>query len=312
LTTTLSFKEETVNQVLKKAAECAWTIIKLVIPFSLVCDFLNYFGVIENTAFLFSPIGNALLLPSGIAIALASGFFFNLYAGIAVAATLDLTSSQWTIFGIFLATCHSMPIEGAVLKKVGMPLTWHWLTRIACGFTGAWLFSKLFINTDRVLSQFPHQDKGGGLTQNADMTFFSFLLDSLSNSCLLAAKVIALVVGLIVFFELLKSIKIVARFLNTHAYFSSLIVGGLLGVTYGAGILLKEIKNVNKFERVLLLVFLMLAHGLIEETLLFTFFGASPLPILSFRIGFGLYSVLLTYLFMKSTSTENENLVVRK
>lgn len=299
------------NQVLNKAVECAWTIIKLVIPFSLVCDFLNYFGVIESTAFLFSPIGHALLLPPGIAIALASGFFFNMYAGIAVAATLDLTSTQWTIFGIFLGICHSMPIEGAILKKVGMPLTWHWLTRITCGFTGAWLFSK-FINTDELLSQFPNQGKSGSLTQNVDMTFFSFLLDSLSSSCLLAAKVIILVVSLIVFFELLKSIRVVARFLNTHAYFSSLIAGGLLGVIYGAGILLKEIKKVNKFERVLLLVFLMLAHGLIEETLLFTFFGASPLPILSFRIGFGLYGVLLTYLFMKSTSTENENLVVRK
>ena len=297
------------NQVFKKAAECAWTIIKLVIPFSLVCDFLNYFGVIESTAFLFSPIGHALLLPSGITIALASGFFFNLYAGIAVAATLDLTSTQWTIFGIFLATCHSMPIEGAVLKKVGMPLTWHWFARIACGFIGAWLFSQ-FINTDELLSQIPLQDKSESLAQNVDVTFFAFFLNSLSSSFLLATKVIILVVTLIVFFELLKSIRLVARFLNTHAYFSSLLVGGLLGVTYGAGILLKEIKNVNKFERILLLVFLMLAHGLIEETLLFTFFGANAIPILSFRIGFGLFSVLLTYLFMKSISTEQ--LVIRK
>lgn len=297
------------NQVFKKASECAWTIIKLVIPFSLVCDLLDYFGVIGSTAFLFSPIGHALVLPPGIAIALASGFFFNLYAGIAVAATLDLTPSQWTIFGIFLATCHSMPIEGAVLKKVGMPLTWHWLARLTCGFSAAWLFSK-FINLDQVLSQFPLEDKSESVAQNVDVTFFSFLLNSLASSFLLAAKVIILVVSLIVFFELLKSIRPVARFLNTHAYFSSLIVGGLLGVTYGAGILLKEIKNVKKSERILLLVFLMLAHGLIEETLLFTFFGANALPILFFRISSGLLGVLLVYLFLKGTSSER--LAVRK
>lgn len=298
------------NPLLKKAYECAWTVIKLVIPFSIVCDLLSYFGVIERTAFLFAPIGDALMLPPGITIALASGFLFNMYAGITVAATLDLTQSQWTIFGIFLALCHSMLIEAAVLKEMGIPVSWNWLTRITCGFTAAWLFSQ-FIDPEQILSELPLKDKSESLAQNVDVTFFSFLFDSLGRSLLLTAKVTFLVVGLIVFFELLKTIRPVGRFLKTHAYFSSLIVGGLLGVTYGAGILLKEIKNIDKFERVLLLVFLMLAHNLIEETVLFTFFGAKALPIIFFRIGFALFCVLLTYLYMKSTSWKEE-LVVKK
>ena len=118
------------RQILQKAYQCAWVIIKLVIPFSLICDLFNYFGIIEHIAFIFNPISEALLLPPGTALALASGFLFNLYAGIAVATRLELTPYQWTIFGIFLSICHSIPLETAVLKKVGMPIVFHSLSRL--------------------------------------------------------------------------------------------------------------------------------------------------------------------------------------
>jgi hypothetical protein len=288
-----------VNQAIRKAFNCAYTIIILVIPFSLVCSLLNYLGVIQNVAFLFSPFGSALMLPPGIAIAMASGCFFNLYAGIAVAETLDLTASQWTIFGIFLAVCHSIPLEGAVLKKVGIPFTWHCLTRLFCGFGSAWAFSRLIYANEVSSLSFSIPSKDLNLVPKVTKSFISFLFESLGDSLTLTVKIITLVVSLILLFELLKSQKMVAKFLDKNPYFSSLLVGGLLGITYGAGILLKDIKNVSKLQRVLLLSFLMLAHGLIEETLLFSFFGASPLPILFIRVGLGSLAVILMYLFAR-------------
>lgn len=289
------------NKVIKKAFACAYTIIILIVPFSLLCDLLSYFGVINNIAFLFGPIGKSLLLPPDIVIALASGFFFNLYAGIAVASTLDLTPSQWTIFGIFLATCHSIPIEGVVLKKVGMPFTFHCLARLFCGFGSAWIFAHFLSIDKKVFPTLSVPNQGKELALNIDSRFFDFLIKSLQNSIQLSVKIIVLVVGLILLFELLKNIKKVDIFLRKNSYISSLIVGSLLGITYGAGILLKDIKEVDRFQKILLLIFLMLAHGLIEETLLFSFFGASPFPILFFRVGVGLFAVILTYFILRNT-----------
>jgi hypothetical protein len=285
------------SQILQKACNCALKIVKLVIPFSLFCDLLQYFGIIENIAFLFNPISQILLLPNGAGLALASGFFFNLYAGIAVAATLDLTPFQWTIFGTFLAMCHSIPLEGAVLKKVGMPITWHCATRFLCGFSSAWLVSRLMNNPAYFQAAIPKGDVN--IVRHTNESVILQISNSISNACFLTIKIVVLVSSLIIFFELIKKIPFITKFLNSHAYASSLIVGILLGVTYGAGILLKDIQNVSKQQRMLLLVFLMLAHGLIEETLLFTYFGAIPMPVLSFRLGFALLGLALTYLFFK-------------
>jgi hypothetical protein len=285
------------SQILQKAYRCAFVIIKLVIPFSLACDILKYFGIIENIAFLFNPISQTLLLPNGTGLALASGFFFNLYAGIAVAATLDMTPFQWTIFGTFLAMCHSIPLEGAVLKKVGMPIVWHWLTRLGCAFSGAWLVSRLMSNS--AYAQVTLPQGSANVVQYTNSSFALYLLHSISNVCWLTVKIVLLVTSLIIFFELIKKIPFIARLLNSHAYASALIVGILLGVTYGAGILLKDIQNVSKQQRLRLLVFLMLAHGLIEETLLFTYFGANPMPIMFFRLGFALLGLVVISLFPK-------------
>jgi hypothetical protein len=283
--------------MLQKAYKCAWVIVKLVIPFSLACDILKYFGIIEHLAFLFNPISQALLLPNGAGLAMASGFFFNLYAGIAVASTLDLTPFQWTIFGMFLATCHSIPLEGAVLKKVGMPITWHWLTRLGCAFSSAWLVSRLMGNPAYFPAALPQES--ATIVQSTKTEFGWYLLHSVGNVCLLTAKIVLLVTSLIIFFELLKKIPFIARLLDSYAYASALVVGILLGVTYGAGLLLKDIQSVSKQQRLRLLVFLMLAHGLIEETLLFTYFGANPLPIMLFRVGFALLAVVLIGLLPK-------------
>lgn len=86
---------------------------------------------------------------------------------------------------------------------------------------------------------------------------------------------------------------------------SSLSVGGFLGVTYGASILLQEIKQVQPEAKVLLLVFLMLAHGLVEETLIFAFFGADIWNIFMIRVGIALLVVFVLFLIIKEFKKRN-------
>jgi hypothetical protein len=43
-----------------------------------------------------------------------------LYAAIAFAAPLGLTPYQWTILAVFLGVCHSLIVECAVMKRLGV------------------------------------------------------------------------------------------------------------------------------------------------------------------------------------------------
>lgn len=280
------------NDALKKSLSSSWMIVKLVVPFALGIDILNYLGVIDNISFLFEPITNLLDLPSGVALSIAAGFFFNLYAGIAVAASLGLNGYEWTIVGTFLAICHSIPLEVAVLKKVGFPIITHSLTRFFAAIIGGMIAAKI---ATPELMQFTNE----AVVHNESQTFWLMLLESFKNSIYLTVKIVLLVTVLIFLFEFLKKWKPFQAFLDKHAYMSSLLVGGLLGVTYGAGILLKDIKSVPSQHKLYLLTFLMLAHGLIEETVLFGLFHADLLIIFSIRIGIALIAVLLVYLFSK-------------
>lgn len=286
------------KETLKKALQSSWIIIKLVIPFSIASDLLQFYGIIESVSFIFEPFTNSLHLPSGVALSFASVIFFNIYAGIAVASTLGLSSYEWTIVGTFMAICHSIPLEVAVLKKVGMNIHIHWISRFILGYVGA-LIAMYVTPLDL------HLVHNEVVTQNQLQEFLPYLLNSIYNSLTLALKVILLVVSLIFIFELLKKSKNFKNFLEKHSYMSSLSVGGLLGVTYGASILLQEIKQVQPEAKLLLLVFLMLAHGLVEETLLFAFFGADIWNIFMIRVGIALLVVFVLFLIIKEFKKRN-------
>lgn len=287
------------KEVLNKALSSSWMIIKLVVPFAVGIDVLNYLGIIDKVSFLFEPITEILGLPPGVALALAAGFFFNLYAGIAVAASLGLTGFEWTIVGTFLAICHSIPLEVAVLKKVGFPVIPHSVVRLFAGLIGGVLVAFVIspeladIRNEVVLSQ------------NND-TFWIMLLASVKNSIYLTIKIILLVTVLIFVFEIFRKWKPVERYLDKHTYLSSLLVGGLLGVTYGAGILLKDMESVDAKHKVYLLTFLMLAHGLIEETLLFGLFKADLFAIFGIRVGIALVAVFIVYLASMLRTKKNK------
>ncbi|MCG9554684.1 hypothetical protein L1D16_03870 [Vibrio sp. Isolate31] len=279
------------NEIFKQSLQVSFVIAKLVIPFSILSEILQFYGVIEYTSFIFEPIAQLLNLRHEVAIAFAASFFLNIYAGIAVAAGLSLTPYEWTIVGTFIAICHSIPMESAVLKKVGFPVNVHWLSRLVLGIVGAWFASLIT----------PETLTGGVFTQELMSAQYNGFIDlfknAVINAAILCVKICVLVSALICMFELIKRSKTYNAYLKKHTYMSSLLVGGLLGVTYGAGILLKDMNTVKNEHKVYLLTFLMLAHGLIEETLIFLMFGSDVMVIFAIRMFIALTAVLSVWLF---------------
>lgn len=279
---------------LRASFTSALLILRYVVPLHVLADLFLFFDVLKPLSGVFAPMTGLLDLPPEAAMALAGGMLLNIYAGIAFAAPLGLTPYQWTVLGVFLGVCHSMIVECAIMARLGISYGYSIVLRV----TGAWLAVTPVLllppswfgpAVQPAHIARPHFDHVGGL-----------LLHSLGNGLLLAAKIVLLISAIIVVMELLKSTRMLRSRLARVGTSFSIIAGQLLGITYGAGILLHEAGKGTLSRRDLLFIgtFLMICHSIVEDVLLFVLFGASYWIIIAVRLTAALLiSFLLLRLF---------------
>ncbi len=280
------------KQTLHSSLQSSIFILKLVIPLYIFADILLYFGWLGYISFIFEPITNILHLPTETALALAAGVFLNIYAAIAFAAPLGLSPYEWTILGLFLGVCHSMLIESAIMKKIGISVRYAFSLRISMAFLAviplyfmplSWFGEKAVLDT-----------------QKAEVfdNFYSMIENSIYSSLVLSIKVILLIVSIIFLMDFVKSTKIVQEYQKKVSTSFSIIAGLILGITYGAGILMNEAKSgaLSKKEIFYIGTFLMICHSIIEDTLLFVIFGANYWILVSIRL---VYAIIFSYILVK-------------
>lgn len=259
------------RQSLQSSFSSGILILKLVIPFYILADILLYFDLLRPVSKLFLPVTSVLQLPAETAMAITAGILLNLYAAVAFAAPLGLSSYEWTILGVFLGVCHSLPVENAIMKKLGIGLIYSTFLRIFMAFfTTLPLFflpKSWYSGTESGKDvQIAHYDSV------TDLFFHSIL-----NATLLSIKIITLITLIIFLMDSLKRTRFISSYSQRVQTSFSLLTGQLLGITYGAGILLKEANSGNLKKKDLFFIgtFLMICHSLLEDPLLFVLFGAN-------------------------------------
>ncbi len=283
------------KESLRSSLSTAVIILKFVVPLYIVADVLLYYDLLRHVSFLFAPITGLLHLPPEASIALAGGILLNVYAGIAFAAPLGLTAYQWTTLAIFLGVCHALVVESAIMKKLGVAYRYSIVLRLAAAFIAVlplpflpdFLFSEV---TDAVASQAPQAQTLGAL-----------LVQSIFHACILALKIVCMVSGIIVCVDLLKATPWIQRHIEKVNTSFSIIIGQLLGITYGASLLIREARrgNLSKGDIFYISTFLMVCHSVIEDVLLFVIFGANLWVIVSLRL---LTALLLSSLLLAIVS----------
>lgn len=256
---------------LRSSAASAWLILKLVVPLYILADVLLYFDVLKHISFLFTPITGLIDLPAEAAISLAGGMLLNVYAAIAFAAPLGLTAYQWTILGIFLGVCHALVVESAIMKQLGVSYGYSVILRVVAAFVA--VVPVFFLPK----SFFPQVVKQGETISAMPDEFSVMLVESVLNSMVLSVKIILLISGIIVAMDLLKSSAFIKHHMERVNTSFSIIVGQLLGITYGATILIREARmgNLSQKDIFYISTFLMISHSIIEDILLFVIFGAN-------------------------------------
>ncbi len=259
------------HQSLQSSLSSGILILKLVIPFYILADILLYFDLLRPVSVLFLPVTSILQLPAETAMAITAGIFLNLYAAVAFAAPLGLSSYEWTILGVFLGVCHSLPVENAIMKKLGIGLLYSTFLRIFMAFiTTLPLF---FLPA----SWYSGTGSGEKIQLAQYDSIVDLLLNSVMNAAILSIKIIALISLIIFFMDSLKRTRFISSCSERVQTSFSLLTGQLLGITYGAGILFKEAESGNLKKKDLFFIgtFLMICHSILEDPLLFVLFGAN-------------------------------------
>ncbi len=131
------------------------------------------------------------------------------------------------------------------------------------------------------------------------------LLGALKGAFLLCAQLFLIIVPLTILYEFLKSKQSMLQG-KRRAFIGisgkglvPLVTGIVIGITYGAGVIIHSIRSadIGKGEAFLILLYLSICHAIIEDTLIFVVIGANGLVLVIVRF---LLATLLTYLVYKA------------
>lgn len=103
-----------------KGIETTWMLGKVVVPVYLIVTILKYTPVIDWITSLFTPLMTVFNLPGEAAIILVLGNVLNIYAAIGAISAINLSAMEVTVISIMLSFSHSLLIETAVTKKLGI------------------------------------------------------------------------------------------------------------------------------------------------------------------------------------------------
>ncbi|MEM2919096.1 MAG: nucleoside recognition domain-containing protein [Candidatus Altiarchaeota archaeon] len=298
-------KPKNFKEIFKKASKQSWEIwllmIKIYIPIAFLTVILKQIGVIDTIAQFFSPVMSLLGLPGETSITLIAGSLNTVYAAAATLTTFELNARELTILAVVVGISHSLILETAILKKLKTANERIALFRFFMGiFVG--ILMNLLLPRD-IAPTF--QLKRPYISDEK----FSWLktIEGIFSTCIqifLILSVIMLIYEIFMFFRLSKIAKklMAIQRLSGISYnaFPPWIVGLFIGLLYGAGLLFQFEKNkkINKRDGCLLTIFLVLAHAIIEDTMIFAVLGANFFWAVAVRIS-------IAFLFTRILATRD-------
>ena len=283
-----------VKQAVPRAFKTIWWIFKITAIVSFIMFLLKYTGILAWIAAAVSPVFRIFGLPGDAALAYVSAYFINIYSGIAVISTLDMTVRQITILGTMNLAAHAMVAETAIQKKTGTPIKHMVFVRTLASITlgivmnlilpGRPQFSEQTIS----LSEVPFLNIQGefwpmflvwlkGLARlTVWMTTLIFLLNIMQRALYeygIMNKISRFFSPLLTVFGLPKE--------TTFLW----IVANVIGLLYGSAAIMDEMERGKISDRSILLLntHIGISHSNLEDLTLFTAIGGVWYWMLLFR-----------------------------
>jgi len=298
--------KKTIKDGFLKSLENGGFLLRIMIPVYLIVVFLRYTPAIGFLQVYLAPVMRVFSLPGDAAIPIVTGIFSDEYGIVAAMQGFHFSTGTVTIIAMISLCFHTIPLEAAIGQSIGFHPAKYGLYRlmlaIATGLFVGWLVSLLYGGAGLDLGLL--DPSSAGITSGADGStaitpgfeehfapgwwkemLSEMLWGTLFNVVLSLARVI---IPLMILIEFMLVYKVVDRAAPKFRWLCKvlgisndallpLLIGLLMGVTYGAGTLIEINKRTPLSKRDLTLtgVFLYACHGIIETTILFTVAGGS-------------------------------------
>ncbi|WP_296101517.1 nucleoside recognition domain-containing protein [uncultured Agrobacterium sp.] len=274
-----------------------WLLVKITVPISLLTEVLSRLGVVEAVAPAFGPVMNAVGLQPELGLAWLTAMLVGIWGAVPLLFTLvpmsELSTADVTVFSALVLFAHGLPLEQKIIQKAGPGMVATTMLRILGGFIYAFILHRLFQMTGWLSSSVaPAWVPGAatpdwsiylwGLAETMIMMLVVLLLLSWSLEVLKVTGVLGV---------MMKGIEPLLRLAGIKGEAGHLTAIGLfLGISYGAGLLIREARSGIIAPRQIFLscVFMGFAHSIIEDTLLMVSLGADIYSTLIGRVIFAI------------------------
>jgi spore maturation protein SpmB len=291
-----------------------WELVRIIVPVAIVTQLLQDLGAIRAVAPVFEPIMAVLGLPPELALAWLTGLMVGIWGGIisifALTSVSTLTTADMTVFSALVLVAHAIPIEQKIIQRAGPGFVITSTLRVLGAFIFAFLMHRLLSATGWLAT--PLQPTWTPMQEASDWS--AFLMDT--GKTLLMMLIVLLLLSWLL--ELLKTLGIMAWLNNSLAPLFRLAgidaptvpfasVGLFLGISYGAGLLIRESRTVNADSRQVFIacVFMGFTHSIIEDTLVVVALGADFTSVFFGRL---VFAALATTLIAKVVYATSNNL----
>jgi hypothetical protein len=249
-------------------------------------------------------------LPGEAGVPLIVGVFSDEYATVASMSPFSFDMAQITIIAMINLYFHALPIESVISQKIGIPplkiAIYRFVMAVITGIIVAYLGVVFLGGTAPAL--FPSSAETASPAANIlsgglgfDTTPGSLLSGLGIGVIMMALTLLKILVPMMIVIEFMFAyniVEILAKKLSPISLLFGisrdallpLMVGFLLGITYGAGAILEmnKKKPLSKRDLWLLGVFLYSCHGIIETTYLFTVAGGNAIILAGVRLLIGI------------------------
>ncbi len=298
--------------------QTTWTLSKVIFPITLLVVILQYTPVLPWIIQLIEPFMGLLGLRGEAAIPLVLGNALNLYAGIAGILSLELTVKEVFILATMLSFSHNIFIETSVALRVGVKLWVVLVVRFGLAILSAVVINLVW--------------QGGGeiakygivsASQQVPDGWLEIGLLGLQKATFGVLQLALIVIPLMIIIQYLRDKNYMQRFSEKLAPFtrligvqpnasSTLVAGLVIGLAFGAGVMIQAVQEegVSKKDATLVFIFLVACHAVVEDTLIFIPLGIPVLPLLTIRIVTAfILTIFVAFLWKKAEQRKQEEVL---
>lgn len=275
---------------------------KILIPFVFIIKILEISGAIEFTAKILEPLMSLVGLTPELGLVFVTAFLINIYAALVLFVNilpgLDVSVAEITILTTMILVAHNLPIECTICKAAGISVIYTASLRLISAFVLGFILKLIYFNFGFLTETFqtfftvkppPENNWYWFLDQFTTLVYIFFLV------CLMATVLeILKIIGVEKLFEKVFMPPLRLFGIQKEAM-NIIIVGMFIGIQFGGGMLIKEVKKgtIDKQSIFLSVSLLNLLHAMIEDTILMALVGGHISGILIARV---IFSLVLSYL----------------